>query len=240
CIAVSGSAIHVVWYDTRDDIFGDIYYKYSSNGGINWGTDTRLTYNIANSNNPSIAVSGSIVHVTWFDNRDGNYEIYYKYSSNGGINWGADTRLTYNNAESQYPSIAISGSIIHVIWQDNRNGNHSVYYKRNPTGNIGIKNISSEVPEKSSLYQNYPNPFNPVTKIRFDVHSTPLAPLQRGTVSLVVYDITGKEVAVLVNEELQAGSYEVTFDASGLPSGVYYYRLSGSNFTESKKMMLVK
>ena len=76
------------------------------------------------------------MHVVWYDNRDGNNEIYYKRSTDAGINWGADTRLTNNTAYSEYPSVAVSGSVVHVVWNDYRDGNSEIYYKRNPTGNL--------------------------------------------------------------------------------------------------------
>ena len=107
--AVSGSNVHVVWRDDRNGANGEIYYKRSTDGGVNWGTDTRLTDDPAFSRYPSVAVSGSNVHVVWHDYRDGDYEIYYKRSTNGGGNWGTDTRLTDNSGSSGYPSIAVSG-----------------------------------------------------------------------------------------------------------------------------------
>jgi hypothetical protein len=103
---------------------------------------------------------------------------------------------------------------------------------------IGIQPISSEVPQHFALYQNYPNPFNPVTKIRFSVpvvEDAYMRPLR-----IVVYDALGREIAVLVNESLAPGTYETDFDASNLPSGVYFYKLSAGEFTESKKMILIK
>jgi len=102
---------------------------------------------------------------------------------------------------------------------------------------IGIRNISSEVPENINLYQNYPNPFNPVTKIKFDL------PFRRGVggmTSLKIYDITGKEISTLVNEQLSPGTYEVTFDAVNLSSGTYFYKIQDGDFTETKKMLLIK
>jgi hypothetical protein len=114
-------------------------------------------------------------------------------------------------------------------------------YRRPKSEVIGIQSISTEIPESFSLSQNYPNPFNPVTKIKFSIpNSTPLTPLQRGTVSLKVYDINGKEVAVLVNESLQPGIYEVTFDGSGLTSGVYFYKLQAGEFSVTKRMVMIK
>jgi streptogramin lyase len=83
------------------------------------------------------------------------------------------------------------------------------------------------------LYQNYPNPFNPSTTISFSIPSSAFT-------SLKVYDILGNEVAALVEEEKSAGNYEVSFDASFLSSGTYFYRLSAGSFTEVKKMILIK
>ena len=93
--------------------------------------------------------------------------------------------------------------------------------------------FSSEMPKQYSLSSNYPNPFNPVTKISFSI------PINSYT-KLVVYDISGKQVAELVDTELKAGAYDVDFDASQLASGTYFYRITAGNFTEVKKMMLVK
>jgi hypothetical protein len=90
------------------------------------------------------------------------------------------------------------------------------------------------------LSQNYPNPFNPVTKIKYEIPAS-LNPSKGGTlVQLVVYDILGREVAVIVNEEKQSGDYEIEFDGGNLPSGVYLYKLTAGNFSESKKLILLK
>ncbi|MEO6694941.1 MAG: T9SS type A sorting domain-containing protein [Ignavibacteria bacterium] len=88
-------------------------------------------------------------------------------------------------------------------------------------------------PQGFTLAQNYPNPFNPETKIRY------LLPCS-SFVTLKVFDITGREVKVLINEFKQAGNYEVTFDGSNLSSGVYYYRIETSKNFEIKKMILIK
>jgi hypothetical protein len=92
------------------------------------------------------------------------------------------------------------------------------------------------------LYQNYPNPFNPVTKIKFDIpkNGFPIKTFGNDRVMLKVYDILGKEIQTLVNEQLQPGTYEVTFDGSNLPSGVYFYKLTAGDYTETKKMLMIK
>ena len=89
---------------------------------------------------------------------------------------------------------------------------------------IGIQNVSTEIPDGFSLKQNYPNPFNPVTNIKFSVPKT-------GIVKLKVYDILGKEVAVLVDKQLNAGSYQADFNGSNFSSGVYFYKLEAEGFT---------
>lgn len=97
----------------------------------------------------------------------------------------------------------------------------------------GLTTNNQNLPGKFELMQNYPNPFNPSTVINF---ALPL----NARVTLKVYDVLGKEVATLVNSELKAGTYEYDFDASALSAGLYFYRLSTDNFTETKKMMLIK
>lgn len=94
--------------------------------------------------------------------------------------------------------------------------------------NIVINEVAS-----FALQQNYPNPFNPTTQINYSVG-------ERGTVTLAVYDLLGREIATLVNEVKEPGSYKVNFNASNLPSGVYTYRIQSGNFVQTKKMMLMK
>ena len=93
----------------------------------------------------------------------------------------------------------------------------------------------SKVDEKIEFYlsDNYPNPFNPFTTVSYSIP-------KNGIVILKVYDILGKEVAVLTNEVKEAGNYSVKFDASNLPSGIYFYTLTSGNFIATKKLILLK
>lgn len=292
-IAVSGSVVHVCWYDSTAGNW-EIYYKRSTDGGTSWGADTRLTNNTASSLYATIAVSGSTVHIAWTDNRNGPLSILYKRSTNGGTSWGSDialvkhnayslfpslavngstvhlvfqnlsnnldicyktsansgaawgtqVQLTNNSSNSQIPSIAVSGPAIHIFFRDNRDGNNEMYYKRNLTGAagpMGVSNINSGVPNVYSLSQNYPNPFNPSTKIKFDVSSNFTLSGAKGLmVQLKIFDILGREVAVLVNEQLEPGTYEVDWNASNYPSGVYFYTLTAGNFSQTNKMLMIK
>ena len=102
-----------------------------------------------------------------------------------------------------------------------------------PDEPVGIQPSSTIVPEKFSLKQNYPNPFNPITHLEFGISKL-------GFVSLKVYDVLGKEIAVLIDEKLLPGSYSLVFDGSKFTSGVYFYRLTSENFTETKRMLMIK
>lgn len=103
-------------------------------------------------------------------------------------------------------------------------------------GPIGIEPVYTNIPENYKLHQNYPNPFNPVTMISFEI---PLVGSNSST-SLIIYDITGKEVSELVNEQLQPGKYEISWNAANFTSGVYFYTLISGIFKETRKMLLIK
>ena len=111
---------------------------------------------------------------------------------------------------------------------------------------VGSNKQISSLPTSFMLFQNYPNPFNPLTTLNFDVppmhnNNPPAHPGGKGVlVKLVVYDILGREVAVLVNEELSAGSYRIVWDASNYASGLYFYKLITDEFTQTRKMVLIK
>ncbi len=98
---------------------------------------------------------------------------------------------------------------------------------------VGIQQISTELPSVYRMNQNYPNPFNPTTKINFALPKSSF-------VSLKVFDVTGKEVAALINQNLNVGTYEYEFNAAKLNSGIYFYRINAEGFTATKKMMLIK
>jgi hypothetical protein len=148
-------------------------------------------------------------------------------STNTGVNWFTQVSSTTANlrAINVFPAddngiiVGAGGNILRTT-----NG-----------GNIptGILNIENEIPENYSLSQNYPNPFNPSTTIKFSVAGT-------GNVSLKVYDVMGKEIAVVVNQNLTPGVYTADFDASALPSGTYFYRITAGSYTETRKLVLIK
>jgi photosystem II stability/assembly factor-like uncharacterized protein len=194
---------------------------FTSNGGINWITQTSGTTNrivalsFANSNTGwAVGYSGTVI-----------------YTTNGGTNWASQVSPTTQNLwavnfidENTGWAAGWTGTIIHTT-----------------TGGItAINPISNEIPSSFKLYQNYPNPFNPVTKIKFDL---PLLPSPQGEgsgVRVIIYNTLGKEIAVLINENLNPGTYEIVWNASNYPSGVYYYKLTAGDYAETKKIILIK
>ncbi|MBK8552067.1 MAG: T9SS type A sorting domain-containing protein [Ignavibacteria bacterium] len=147
-------------------------------------------------------------------------------SSDAGNNWIEQPTVTDNGLYALYfneDNYVYAGGLLGTI------------IKTIPTELIvtGTGNSSAELPEKFTLSQNYPNPFNPVTNLEFGISDL-------GFVSLKVYNIIGKEVATLVNENLNPGTYKYRFDGSGLTSGVYFYTLKVNGFSETKRMILIK
>ena len=100
-------------------------------------------------------------------------------------------------------------------------------------GTVGVEQTSSLIPDKFSLSQNYPNPFNPSTTIEFAIP-------KQSMVKLAIYNLLGERVSILINKDLLAGHYKTLFDASLLPSGVYFYRIDAGSFTQTRKLMLLK
>jgi photosystem II stability/assembly factor-like uncharacterized protein len=196
---------------------------YSSNYGLNW-SQTSLVNNTVRSliSNNNVLFAGT----------DSN-GVYI--STNNGQNW-----IKKNQGFPFVPKIntlMISNSNIYA-------GTYGLsLWKRSLSEIIGIQNISKEIPKEFSLYQNYPNPFNPTTKIRFDIPallSFPNVSIGNPVVALKVYDLLGREIQTLVNEKLNPGTYEVTFDGSNYASGIYFYRLTTYDFSETKKFVLMK
>lgn len=151
----NGLNIHIAWSDYRNAGDYEIYYKRSTNGGISWGADTRLTNELRISESPSITCNSSAVHISWIDLRDSNInaEVYYKRSTDNGNSWSPDTRLTVY-AYAGNPSILLSGTIVHVIWGVLPSGSE-IHYKRS-TNNGNNWETSTQISSSfSGAY--YPN-----------------------------------------------------------------------------------
>ncbi|HJY63357.1 MAG TPA: SBBP repeat-containing protein [Ignavibacteria bacterium] len=234
-IAVDGSGNVYVTGNSSGIGTGPDYatIKYNSAGVMQWtsrynGPANNFDYAY------SIALDGSgNAYVTGRSSGSGTGSDYatIRYNSDGTEQWVQRyTELDYDWASS----IAVDGSgNVYVTGRSSGSGTSEDYATIKYSQVIGIKSISSEIPNGYKLLQNYPNPFNPSTKIHLALPKSSFA-------KLVVYDVLGRVVSTLVDEQLKAGTYEVDWNALNNPSGVYYYRLVIDGFTETRKMILIK
>ena len=232
--------------------------KYSSLGVPQWirryngtGNGIDYAYAVAVDNGMNVYVTGQS-----YDNVSYNDYCTVKYNPSGVQQWVQ----RYNGPEQsndQANCIAVDNSQnVYVTGTSYGGSTMNDYASIKYSQNIGIKRISSEIPEEYELSQNYPNPFNPSTKIKFYIPLSPLSEMSTtrlvegvgGFVILKIYDLLGREVATLVNEQLQPGTYEVEFDGTNFPSGLYFYKLTARNvwsatdgsLNMTKKMVLLK
>ena len=150
-----------------------------------------------------------------------------------------DTAHTWSLVEN-----SDSNAVYDAVFADSTHGwavgSYGKIYKFNPLI-INVNNNGGNIPVSFKLYQNYPNPFNPVTKIKYQVPVINSDVLENAAaVRIVVYDVLGRQAEILVNENEKPGVYETEWNASGFPSGVYFYRLSAGSFIQTRKMVLLK
>ena len=222
------------WYS-----YGNNVYK-TTNGGTNWqlqvlpygGNLISVGINEFSAINKDTLLAIGAEIITGMQSRG----IIYR-TVNGGVNW------TFQIPDT---SIYVPGPYNYIQFTDK---NHGWAYTLGFYGGIhtttggdpvwitAFEQISTEIPKEFKLFQNHPNPFNPNTKIKFQL-------TKRSYAEITIYDITGRRIQKLLNDELNAGEYEIDFNASGLSSGTYFYKLTVTTgkeeFTETKKMILIK
>ncbi len=236
CLAVDDSGnVYISGYTTGSTSSDDyLTIKYNSAGTQQW----QQTYNgpgNAGDDVYSLTIDGTgNIYVTGYSFGSGTYNDYatVKYNSAGAQQWIQRFNGTAGNSDEAY-SVTVDGSGNVYVTGSSRSSTGFDIATIKYSQTVSIQSISSEIPAGFSLSQNYPNPFNPKTNVKVQMSKS-------GFVSLKVFDITGKEVAVLVNEELSAGVYNVDFDASNLSSGTYFYSMETSGFRDVKKMVVVK
>ncbi len=214
--------------------------KYNSSGVQQWVS----TYNgpgNAFDEATSITVDSSgnsYVTGTSYGNATTQYDFAtVKYNPSGVQQWVQRYNGPGNFYDTPY-SIAVDGSgNVYVSGSSGGSGTGLDYATLRYSQLTGLQSPPNEIPAEFKLYQNYPNPFNPTTKIKFSI---PPYKGGQGDVSLIIYDVLGKQVQTLVNGTLSPSAYEVSFDGSNLPSGVYYYRLEAGDYTDTKKLVLIK
>lgn len=235
----------------------------TTNGGVNWSYSTfYLNSNEGNLRDVIFLNSNNVLCVSnvW----DGTGGI--SRSVNGGVNWTTQIFPSALNSIDMAGAFGFAaghqGYVLKTIdsglvWQQSQTGLNTIFrsadiidelnayicgdggviIKTTNGGVTPVQSITSDIPANFSLSQNYPNPFNPSTTINFSI---PSVETTRRVVSLKVYNISGREIATLVNQQLTPGTYSETWDASNFPSGMYFYKLTYGSFSETKKMILIK
>lgn len=242
--------IYVNYTDSAGPADHDVMLIKSTDGGNTWSSPIRINDDPAGKEQfftwMTIDQVTGYLYCVFYDRR--NYtntqtDVYMARSTNGGVTW-VNERLSStpftpasNIFFGDYTNISAHNGVVRPIWIRLVSGTLSVWTAiiNFP---VGVEPISTEIPSAFALKQNYPNPFNPVTRIDFDV------PAAGGNdsrdITIKIYDVNGKEAAVIVNGKLSPGSYKYEWDASSYPSGVYFYQLSSGSYTETKKMILTK
>lgn len=202
------------------DNSNNVYFTGYQRGTINWGSFTTVSAGTNDVLLLKFNTSGNLLWGRTAGGTMGERGDAISVDNNGFI------YLTGNFEQSTvFDTIIVSGSGLL----------NSYSAKLSNPGITGVTN-NQNIPNSFSL-TNYPNPFNPSTKIKFDI---PAAGQNTVPVKLVIYDILGRQVALLINREMKAGTYDLIWNAEGFPSGVYVYKLTAGDYSISKKMMLVK
>jgi len=239
CLAVNRPSNQMVVSFTRS-VGGNenIQYSYTTSGSFPMVTNVPLTSqpnDVTRSNIYSLAQQNNSFRICYVS--ESSFDtVIYKNTFTIASGFGATQIVSRVNQST--------GTIIPVVDGYKFSGSYGagvIYAGFGPTNVYfngsdvisEIKNVNTTVPDEYTLSQNYPNPFNPETKINFSIP-------KNTTVSLKVYDITGKEIATLVNQQLNPGVYEVSLNGKKLSSGIYFYTLNAGDFRDTKKMLLIK
>ncbi len=203
--------------------FGTGHVYRTTNGGSSW---QNISGNLPDIPHQTVCIDPLYQQNIYVGNDLGVY-----VSTNAGANW-------FTFATGMPYALVFDLTVVNTSRNIRATTHGSGIYERDLIENpIGIEPVSNEIPKQFSLSQNYPNPFNPETKIKFSI---PSVGTDLRAVSLNIFDISGRLVKTILQKNLKPGSYEITFDASGFSSGAYFYRINAGDFTDTKKMILLK
>ncbi len=236
-------AVEWIVYTEGDAPGTQVKCMVSTDGGNTYGKSINVSS--LGTDNPwftaGISTGGGFLGIDLFFVKDSavvaNDKVMYTYAAIGSPNFSAgripiSEFIPLVSTRNYVPSaMELGNADVGIAYVGINGGNRNVYWDK--FSNVSGIHQNSGIVESYDLKQNYPNPFNPSTTISFSLPKSDF-------VSLKVFDVTGKEVQTILNKKLEQGSYDVNFDASHLTSGVYFYTLVSSDFTSTKKMMLIK
>lgn len=199
----------------------------TTNGGINWDSTNTFSFVI-----PTAIKSIKGTEITfaigyYYDYNLMTGKIATIKTTNSGNSWN----INFLNDDVYVMGLSLINENIFFI--SGGGGNQQAVIYKSTNGGTKIKNFTNIIPEHSELFQNYPNPFNLYTRIKFTITSFT-------QVYLTIFNILGQKLDILINEKLTPGLYEVEWNATRFPSGIYYYRLKAGNYNKTNKMLLLK
>jgi hypothetical protein len=240
--------IYINWSDQRNGVTDtDVFFIKSTDGGNTWSTVKRVNDDPAGKQQfftwMTIDQTSGNLFFVYYDRR--NYttlqtDVFMAKSTDGGETFDnfkvSATPFTPNASVffGDYTNVTAADNKVRPIWARMDNTTMSLY-----TAIVDIKTniqvLNSSEPASFKLYANYPNPFNPKTKIKFDVANE-----LNGNLKVTIYDIDGKEIGKLVDQNLESGTYEVEWDGSAFASGTYFCKMETGNFTDTISLVLIK
>jgi hypothetical protein len=217
--------------------------KYNSSGVQQWVYLYNGPANDFDAVTDLLIGSDGSIYTTGESSPSGNYytnrDFYtVKYNPAGVVQWSQRYNGPGDSVDVPYEIIEDNSGNLYVVGRSGGVGTGDDATVVKYSQSIGITPITGKIPGKFQLYQNYPNPFNPSTRIQFEIPAN--TEHRTSNIELIVYDILGRQIAVLVDELLKPGSYEVIFDGINYPSGTYICRLTSADHSETRKMVLMK
>ncbi|HEX7356384.1 MAG TPA: T9SS type A sorting domain-containing protein, partial [Ignavibacteriaceae bacterium] len=246
--------LHMLRGIVGDSIFYDILRSYTADPSVAYGVATTEDFQTVAENVSGMDLDYFFQEWIYGENYP-KYSVVWSTQNVSGNLYDLALKITQTtNSNPTFFTMPIqikvnfaNGDTIVSVFNNAQVQNFNISVNGMPTsisfdpGNWILKNVNSVVtglenemnPNSFWLEQNYPNPFNPSTTIKFNLGKA-------GFTTLKLYNVIGKEVANIVNDQLEAGAHEVTFNANDLPTGTYFYKLTSGNYTETRKMMLLK
>ena len=232
----------------------DIILRKSTNGGQTWSDGIRVNQDALNNGKIQFFTGITVdefggVNVIFYDDRNTTSDsagVFLARSTDGGNSWNE-----YEISDHNFKPAAIGGlgqgymgdniditsvgNKLFPVWMDNSTGTYQIWTVPIEFSSVGVLEDNNLIPYAFDLKQNYPNPFNPGTTIEFNLPNN-------SNVTLKIYDVTGKEIASLINEFKESGIHKINFDAVkyGLSSGVYFYTLTADGIINTKSMIVLK
>ncbi len=207
----------------------DNYLLYRYYDGISWSNSVILDKNFQPICPNLIRVNNSEYFLVWQRLINNSHTLSWKKYSHG--NW-SDLQNITTEQDAQNPSSMYKNNSLYVVYSTLSDSTVTINYKSiSPI--VNVSNNESLIAKSFKLEQNYPNPFNPITTISYSIPKTCL-------VAIKVYDVLGREINTIINDEKSAGNYKIEFDGSKYASGIYFYTMQAGDFTETKKLILLK